>query len=83
MQLSGIYGCSTKPEHVHRHAIPNVKLIRKNFGMKQSEFAEMVGVSIRLVQSWEQNQRIPSGVALKMLFLIEKNPNIVDTLRSI
>ncbi|NHB90204.1 NadS family protein [Photorhabdus tasmaniensis] len=72
-----------KPEHVHRHAIPNVKLIRKNFGMKQSEFAEMVGVSTRLVQSWEQNQRIPSGVALKMLFLIEKNPNIVDTLRSI
>ncbi|WP_338883304.1 MULTISPECIES: NadS family protein [Xenorhabdus] len=72
-----------KPEHTHRYAIPNVKSIRKHFGMKQSEFAEMIGASVSLVRSWEQKRRIPSGTALKMLFLIEKNPNIVDTLKSL
>ncbi|AYA40050.1 helix-turn-helix domain-containing protein [Xenorhabdus nematophila] len=72
-----------KPEHVHRHAIPNVKSIRKNAGLKQIEFAEMVGVSVGLVRSWEQKCRIPSGAALKMLRLIEKKPYIIDTLRAI
>ncbi|MCP9270202.1 helix-turn-helix domain-containing protein [Xenorhabdus sp. XENO-1] len=72
-----------KPEHIHRHAIPSVKSIRNHFGMKQVEFAEMIGVSVALVQSWESKRRTPSGTALKMLFLIEKNPNIVDTLKSI
>ncbi|NHB89639.1 NadS family protein [Photorhabdus tasmaniensis] len=72
-----------KPEHVHCHAIPNVKSIRKSFGMKQPEFAEVLGVTTRQVRSWEQNQRVPSGAALKMLFLIERNPNIVDTFRSL
>ncbi|CDH24954.1 conserved hypothetical protein [Xenorhabdus bovienii str. kraussei Becker Underwood] len=54
-----------------------------HFGMKQAEFAEMIGVSVALVQSWESKRRTPSGTALKMLFLIEKNPNIIDTLKSI
>ncbi|WP_426575609.1 NadS family protein (plasmid) [Xenorhabdus stockiae] len=72
-----------KPEHVHRHAIPNVKSLRKNFRMNQEEFADVLGVSTRQVQSWEQNQRVPSGAALKMLFLIEMHPNVVHTLRSL
>ncbi len=38
-----------QPEHVHRHAIPNVKSMRKNFGMKQAEFAQMIGTSVALV----------------------------------
>ncbi|MDC9605148.1 helix-turn-helix domain-containing protein [Xenorhabdus griffiniae] len=34
-----------------------------DFGMKQSEFAEMIGASVSLVRSWEQKRRIPSGTA--------------------
>ncbi|WP_244967791.1 NadS family protein [Xenorhabdus budapestensis] len=72
-----------KPEHVHRHAIPNVRSIRENFGIKQHEFAEMMGTSLGLIRSWEQNRRTPSGVALKLLCLIEKDPNIVESLTSL
>lgn len=71
------------PENVHRHAIPNVKLIRKHTGLKQAEFAEAMGLSIDLVRSWEQQRRIPSGIALKMLYLIEQQPAIINTLRAI
>lgn len=71
------------PENVHRHALPDVKAIRKHSGLKQAEFAEAVGASVDLVRSWEQQRRVPSGIALKMLFLIEKQPALIDTLRGL
>lgn len=70
------------PENVHTHAIPDVKAIRKHAGMKQAEFADAMGASVDLVRSWEQHRRIPSGVALKMLCLIEQQPGIINALRN-
>lgn len=69
-----------KPEHVHRHVIPDVKLLRTSKGMKQAEFARALGTSVGLVQSWEQERRVPSGSALKLLLLIERNPALLDEL---
>lgn len=70
-------------ENVHRLELPDVKAIRKHAGMKQQEFAEAIGSSVDLVRSWEQKRRFPSGMALKILFLIEKKPSIIDELRDI
>ncbi|MBN4865608.1 MULTISPECIES: helix-turn-helix domain-containing protein [Providencia] len=55
----------------------------KHTGMKQQEFAEAIGSSVDLVRSWEQKRRFPSGMALKILFLIEKKTSIIDELRNI
>lgn len=71
------------PENVHRHALPDVKKIRAHAALKQAEFADMIGASVDLVRSWEQQRRIPSGIALKMLRLIEQQPGIINTLRAI
>lgn len=71
------------PENVHRHVLPDVKAIRKHAGMKQAEFADAMGLSVDLVRSWEQKRRFPSGIALKMLCLIEQQPGIINTLRTI
>jgi len=71
------------PENIHRHSLPDVKAIRKNAGMKQAEFADAIGLSVDLVRSWEQQRRVPSGIALKLLFLLEKQPEIINTLRTI
>ncbi|WPA92775.1 NadS family protein [Providencia zhijiangensis] len=70
-------------ENIHRHELPDVKAIRKQAGMKQQEFAEAIGLSVDLVRSWEQKRRTPSGIALKMLFLLEKQPGIINFLRTI
>lgn len=84
-EMIAIENGQTEPiaENVHRHALPDVKAIRKHAGMKQAEFAEAVGASIDLVRSWEQQRRVPSGIALKMLFLIEREPGLINTLRGI
>lgn len=70
------------PQNVHRHVLPDVKAIRKHAGMKQAEFAEAIGLSVDLIRSWEQQRRFPSGIALRMLCLIEQRPGIINTLRS-
>ncbi|MHC6758239.1 helix-turn-helix domain-containing protein [Yersinia ruckeri] len=60
-----------------------MKSIRKSVGMSQYEFAKMIGASAATVQRWELDRRVPSGIALRMLCLIERNPSVVDTLRVI
>jgi transcriptional regulator with XRE-family HTH domain len=39
----------------------NVKEIRKNLGVSQTKFAEMLGVHIRTVQNWESGGVIPQA----------------------
>lgn len=71
------------PENVQCYAIPDVKVLRKSFGMKQAEFAEIMGISVDLIRSWEQRRRTPTGAAFKLLCLLECDPRIINTLRSI
>lgn len=70
------------PEQIHSHPIPDVKILRLRFGMKQQEFAQAMGASVDLVRSWEQKRRVPSGVALKMLRLLELDPALIHTLKT-
>ncbi|TPG58839.1 NadS family protein [Ewingella americana] len=69
--------------NVTRVAMPAVKEIRSKAGVKQEEFAKLIGVSPSLVQAWEQQKRLPNGAALKLLKMIELNPQIINTLKTI
>ncbi|MFT4274687.1 MAG: NadS family protein [Pantoea sp.] len=82
-QMNAIEKGEMEPARVHRHHLPNVKSLREASGMKQDEFADVVGVSISLVQSWEQERRIPSGSSLKILLMLERNPALINELRAI
>jgi putative transcriptional regulator len=54
--------------------VPSVENIRERVGLSQSEFARLIGVSIRTLQDWEQGRRAPSGPARALLALAHKNP---------
>ncbi|MBV6818737.1 helix-turn-helix domain-containing protein [Rahnella sp. PD12R] len=71
------------PAHITRVAMPEVKQIRTKAGVKQDEFARLLGVSPSLVQAWEQQKRLPNGAALKLLKMLELNPQIIHTLKTI
>ena len=38
------------------------------------EVAELLGVSVRTLQDWEQGRRVPSGAARTLLMIAAKNP---------
>ena len=50
---------------------------RRQVGLSQSEFAALLGVSVRTLQDWEQGRREPSGAAKTLLRVAARNPKAV------
>lgn len=57
--------------------VPAIVEIRQNVGMSQAQFAELLGVSVRTLQEWEQGRRKPSGAAASLLVLADKRPDVL------
>ena len=47
---------------------------RLKVGLSQSAFAELLGVSVRTLQEWEQGRREPSGAARTLLKIAMQSP---------
>lgn len=54
--------------------VPDVGKIREKTGLSQSRFAELLGVSVRTLQDWEQGRRAPSGAARTLLLIADQDP---------
>lgn len=50
---------------------------RNRIGLSQTEFAHMMGVSVRTLQDWEQGRREPSGAAKMLLKIATQHPEVV------
>ena len=59
----------------------NAKVIREALRQTQEGFAELLGVSVRTLQNWEQGRRDPQGPAERLLNVASRHP--VDLLDSI
>ena len=47
---------------------------RQSTGLSQSQFAALLGVSVRTLQGWEQGRKQPSGAARTLLTIARTNP---------
>ena len=61
-------------EHGRVTTVPSVSSVREKTGLSQTDFARLLGVSVRTLQEWEQGRRAPSGAARTLLLIAEKNP---------
>jgi len=55
--------------------VPDIARIREKTGLSQARFAQLLGVSVRTLQDWEQGRRAPSGAARTLLMVAARNPH--------
>jgi putative transcriptional regulator len=65
----------TAPAKVYTNV--DVAKIRAKLKLSQSEFANLLDVSTRVVQDWEQHRKAPSGAARSLLKVVQKEPAAV------
>lgn len=57
--------------------VPACTLARIKSGLSQADFANLLGVSIRTLQDWEQGRRQPSGAARTLITIAEQQPKVL------
>lgn len=70
---------------VRKRSLPEVdpRTVRKAMNMTQKDFAGVLGVSARTVESWEAGRSSPTPTARNLMFLIQKNPDLVAQLQGV
>lgn len=54
--------------------------VRAASELSQARFAQLMGVSVRTLQEWEQGRRQPSGAAQTLLAVAQRHPEVLREL---
>jgi putative transcriptional regulator len=60
--------------------VPDVVRVRNAMALSQSQFSNLIGVSVRTLQGWEQGRTVPSGAARTLITVASKHPEILKSL---
>lgn len=66
-----------KAARVHDFKVPDILEARMRVGLSQEKFANVLGVSTRTLQGWEQGRRNPSGAARSLLMIAKRRPEVL------
>jgi putative transcriptional regulator len=56
---------------------------RAKVGISQNAFAQLLGVSLRTLQDWEQGRRQPTGAAQTLLRVASQHPEALRDLHAV
>jgi len=54
-----------------------IKTLRGKLNLTQINFAQLLGVSKKTIEAWENGKNTPTGPARRIIELLEENPNFV------
>lgn len=69
-----------KAAHLTEVQLSPIVEARNRVRMSQTQFAGLMGVSVRTLQDWEQGRRQPSGAAKTLLRVAAKHPEVLREL---
>jgi putative transcriptional regulator len=69
-----------KAARAHRIKVPEILEARMRTGQSQQKFADVLGVSTRILQGWERGRRKPSGAARSLLTIAKRRPEVLREL---
>ncbi len=75
----GLEDIRDRPDTLKRYKFKaiDIKVVRKQFEMSQSEMAMFLGISVDTLQNWEQGRRTPQGAAQTLLRVMQNEPTAV------
>lgn len=69
-----------QPARQSRFNVADVKAIRAQLNVSQSEMAKALGTSLDTIKSWESGRRHPTGLAAKVLEIVKAKPEFFHEL---
>ena len=66
-----------KAASVTKVKLPAAAEARAKTGLSQQDFADLLGVSARTLQDWEQGRREPTGAAKTLLRVAANHPKVL------
>ena len=66
-----------KPSREFRFDEPDVRALREGYGLSQTQFAALLGISPGTLRNWEQGRRKPEGSARVLLRVVARHPEAV------
>ncbi len=73
---------SGKVARVTKVEVPAVVVARNKLLLSQSQFATLLGVSVRTLQGWEQGKTEPSGAAQTLITVATRHPEVLRELHA-
>lgn len=79
---AGQFGRTTRISNIAKSSTNQsaITQTRQKAGLSQSQFANMLGVSVETLQAWEQGDYHPDGSANVLLKLLDKRPELIAEL---
>ena len=76
---SELLAASREIKHGGGNVVPTSEIVaaRVNLDMSQAQFSALLGVSVRTLQKWEQDERQPSAAAQKLITIALKRPEVL------
>ena len=57
------------------------KELRQKLGLKRTGFANVIGASVRAIESWEQGTRTPTKMVRNFMIVLWNHPELVDIIQ--
>jgi putative transcriptional regulator len=72
-----------QPARARAFDASDVLTVRRQYGLSQSRFAALMGISVATLRNWEQGRRRPEGSARVLLEVVAKHPEaVLDSVRN-